>query len=252
MVCGMFWNCRGLEDEIEHVKLVLEERDAAYGVFCETKSFGANYSDSTWEWLPGPETLPSLGESVPRMGLGVLVRKSLFPGASVVSSGKCTMWVRLPGYGTDLFVCGIYVPVYPRQKRAALDELSAGCARFSNKGRLVIGGDMNARCGLNGDSMVNSYGRQLLRCCGKNLLSIANAMSDQCVGQFTRVQDVVIRAEKITFRTTIDYVLLPDSQLGSFVSLEIAELDGLDSDHKPLFVRLAWDHGGLRNFLGIY
>jgi hypothetical protein len=69
----MLWNARGLEDELAEVITYMEERGISLAGFMETKVFGTDLSRGRFKWIPGPETLPTDGDEMPRMGLGVLV-----------------------------------------------------------------------------------------------------------------------------------------------------------------------------------
>ena len=108
--------------------------------------------------------------------MGVFVDDLTYPGAHVVYSGKYSVWVRLPGTNSDLYVCGVYVPGYPSVERpAAFSEIARGYEQFRDKGRVVIGGDFNSRCAMCGDKTLNTSGRELLSFCCSNSLAIINA-----------------------------------------------------------------------------
>lgn len=90
----------------------------------------------------------------------------------------------------DLFVCFTHFPVYPSRERAcAFLELADGYDEFRDKGMLVLGGDFNSRCGMNGDEVVDTSGRQLLDFCSELGFEIVNNLAI-CKGDFTRVQTV--------------------------------------------------------------
>ena len=209
--CGLFWNSCGLEDDLDLVQEYMMEHECAFGCFSETKLFGQDLceKDEVWEWHPGPETLPALGSKLPRLGLGVMTRRSLFPSASVVRKDKYSVWVRLPGTVMDAYVCAAYIPVYDNLKKAALKEILAGCRVYRDKGLVILGGDLNARCGCNGDPVTNKYGRNLAKGCAEESMCIVNELEQLCRGEFTRVQDVAIDGVVHTRKTTLDYVLVP-------------------------------------------
>ena len=162
----------------------LEDEDIDVAAVMETKVIGTDLSTPDWKWFLGPEALPKAGGSTPRMGLGFLVRSVRFPLASVVSKGKYTVWLHLPGEERDLFLCSAYIPVYNRDKAPALKEIWEGYREYSKKGLAVMGGDLNARCGANGDHVVNSEGRQLMKSCKDEAASIANLVPGRCTGEF--------------------------------------------------------------------
>ena len=62
-VRGMWWNARGLEDDLELVQDYMVEKKIDYACFCETKVFGKDLcaGDEAWAWHAGPEVLPKLG-----------------------------------------------------------------------------------------------------------------------------------------------------------------------------------------------
>jgi hypothetical protein len=77
---------------------------------------------------------------MPRLGLGVLVDRRLFPPAAAVKAGKYSVWVRLNGADEDLFISAVYAPVYAAQKVAAFEEVMASYQTFRGKGLVAIGG----------------------------------------------------------------------------------------------------------------
>jgi hypothetical protein len=136
--------------------------------------------------------------------------------------------------------------VYDNLKKAALQEILAGCRVYRNKGLVVLGGDLNARCGCNGDPVINKYGRDLSKGCAEESMCIVNELDELCHGEFTRVQDVVVEGVKHTRKTTLDYVLVPLQQQGRVLDLVIDDKSGLDSDHRPVRVSVRWNHGPSR------
>ena len=235
-VRGMFWNCRGLETELLLLKDYMRSKAVSFACLCETKVCGADLSCSEWIWIPGPETLPKMGSALPRMGLGVLADRRMFPSAAAVKTGKYTVWVRLQGADADFFICAAYAPVYVAQKMAAFEEVIASSQTFRGKGLIAIGGDFNARCGYNGDAVVSSEGKRLVGMCQEAGLTLVNSLADICKGDFTRVQKACVDGVDTTFRTTIDYVLVPSEQEDRTISLTIDEESGLDSDHRRLLL----------------
>ena len=183
---------------------------------------------------------------MPNMGLGIMVRKDRFPSANIVRKGEYTVWVRLPGSPLDAYICAAYVPVYARLKMNALQEIVAGCDEFREKGVVLVGGDLNVRCGCNGDPVTNSHGNAVLKLCAENDLCLANKLEDRCSGEFSRVQDVLIGGVTHTRRTTLDYVLVPVEHEPRILELTIDtefEQQGLVSDHRPVQLLARWTHG---------
>ena len=52
-------------------------------------------------------------------------------------------------------------------------------------GVVIIGGDFNSRCAMNGDAVLGTCGRQLLDFCQEQGLTIDNSLP-VCEGEFTR------------------------------------------------------------------
>ena len=101
---------------------------------------------------------------------------------------KFSSWLKVPGKDVDLFVCFTHFPVYPsRERTSAFLELADGFDTFRDKGMLVFGGDFNSRCGMNGDEVVDTSGRQLLDFCSDHGFEIVNNLAI-CKGDFTRVR----------------------------------------------------------------
>jgi hypothetical protein len=238
----MFWNARGVEEDLVELIVHLDENDIQVACIMETKVFGTDLSTDKYKWISGPETLPSVGGNTPRMGLGFLVSRE-YPRASLVRKGRYTAWLRIPG-AVDLYVGAIYIPVYPQQKLEALKELWLGYQAYEHVGLVVMGGDLNARCGANGDAIVNTFGRKVLRECSEKDIDIVNMNTELVVGSFSREQTVYLKktGESVVHRTTIDYVMTQKEQAHRVESLKICEDSGLNSDHKPLAIRMRWRH----------
>jgi hypothetical protein len=115
--------------------------------------------------------------------------------------------------------------------------------RYMDKGVVLWGGDMNLRCGMNGDSVTNTAGRSLMRRCKKHGITIVNDM-DLATGEFTRKQWVRLhkdtpQEEKVLRETTIDYTLVTAVYTNRMLRFEVGEDCGLESDHLPQFGQLA-------------
>ena len=103
----LWWNARGLADDIDDLLDVMEREQVTVAVICETKSYGDELSRRGFTFLRGPETLPKPGMAVPRKGIGMLVSDKEHPHASVEETGTHSMWIKLPGQKTDMYVCGV-------------------------------------------------------------------------------------------------------------------------------------------------
>ena len=149
--------------------------------------------------------------------------------------GRYTFWIRVPGESTDLYVCVTHVPVYRAPgRKAAFDEIGEGYKFFRALGLVVIGGDFNSRCALNGDPILDTSGRHLIDFCQEHSLTIVNSLA-VCEGEFSREQ-VVLGS---WVRTTIDYVLIMDHAEDVVRKLRLNDLEP-ESDHKKLTLELGW------------
>ena len=239
----LFWNARGVVDDVDELIDYMESKDISAAGICETKVFGVDLSRRGWTWLRGPETLPYLGKTLPRMGLGFLVRDNVLKGASVVSAGKYSMWIKIPGADEVLYAGVGYAPVYPKQKFEAISELLRGAHHFAKEGVVVCGGDFNARLGCNGDVTTNAAGRWFENECGKNLISILNLRGD-FAGNYSRTQIVRVKRNgryvEEERKSTIDYLLCPSARENVVLGCGIMEDAHLHSDHKPLMAQVLW------------
>ena len=238
----MFWNARDLRDSAQGVVDYMVESKVDVAFFAETRTYDSDLSQGIWKWLAGTEKLPLPGDSAPRLGMGAFVNMNKFPGASVAKTYERSMWLRLPGKHCDLFVCSVHLPLYssPREREKVITEVQEGYEKFKDRGTVLFGGDFNSRCGLNGDTVLGQSGRQLFDFCKLNSLTIVNDM-ECCTGEYTRVEDVVVNGVTVTRRSTIDYTLVPTADKGMVVDLHIDDNSGLDSDHRPLLLKVAWE-----------
>jgi hypothetical protein len=250
----MYWNARGLEDELAETLTLMEERGISMAGFTETKVFGTDLSRGRWRWINGPETLPAKGDKTAKLGLGVMVDDRKHPNATIDSIGVYTMWVRLPGGASggdrDLYFGVVYCPVYDSEKKAAMKEIVAGFTRYRDKGVVMMGGDMNVRCGMNGDPVISTPGRVLMRMCDKADIIFVNDM-ELATGEYTRQQWVELHkgtpeAETVLRRTTIDYTLMAEADTDRVLRFAVGEDCGLDSDHRPQFGQIDMRDDGQR------
>jgi endonuclease/exonuclease/phosphatase (EEP) superfamily protein YafD len=163
----------------------------------------------------------------------MLVNTERFPDGDVILHTKCTQWTSLAGGATPVFVGVCYVPCGPEADRQeAYDDMEEAITRFGKLGRVIIGGDFNARCRLNSDRLTNTAGRSLVKFCSQNALTMINAMP-ATTGKFSRIQRVVLNGTVTVQESTIDYVLVPTVDESSVLSLNLCDAD-LESDHRPL------------------
>ena len=67
-VAGMFFNVRGLEDDLDDILEYMSEKDIVFACFAETKVFGRS---DHWRYIRGPECLPGATVSgVQEFGFG--------------------------------------------------------------------------------------------------------------------------------------------------------------------------------------
>ena len=95
MVRILFWNARGLKSVIYDLLVVLDEMKVDICCISETRSCMIDFATNEWQWVPGKEYVPSMGNACPRLGLGVLVNKRTMPRATLISSAESSMWVRV-------------------------------------------------------------------------------------------------------------------------------------------------------------
>ena len=93
----MFWNARGLADEVQQTLEFMTSRNVAAALFCETNVYDANLSQGRWKWLRASQLLPHPGDTSPRRGMGAFINKDILPGASVVKVYDDSFWVNIPG-----------------------------------------------------------------------------------------------------------------------------------------------------------
>jgi hypothetical protein len=184
------------------------------------------------------------------MGLGVLVDTDVHRCAALVSSGDYTMWVRVPGGARrDMYFCVMYFPVYRDQKNKAIEEMLQGYLVYRPKGVVVMGGDLNVRCGMNGDGVINTAGRAFMRLAKKHNMTFVNAM-ELAEGLFSRQQWVQLykdtpKPEWVLRQTTIDYTLICEQDSSRVHAYEVGEELGEDaSDHRVQALTLDMDDTG--------
>jgi len=237
----MFWNVRGVKSVLGELLFRLDRDSIPFCGVSESHVYGENLSQGDWVWLRGPESLPVLGMSVPSRGLGAFVNGKILPGASVAFSGAHCFCVRIPmPPGKSLYVFTVHWPLacdrHGREK--AWFELSASYKKFSKLGIVVIGGDFNSRCALNGDATLDKGGRELFDFCDDEGIFLVNADASKCVGEFSRVSPMTRDGVKTVDYSTIDYVLVDHHFEHLVKGMHLLSKEELDSDHKPVLLEL--------------
>ena len=241
---GMFWNGRGIVDKVDELTMFMEREEISYCMISESRNYGRDLSRGRWKWLAGAECLPEVGCPTPPKGLGALINMDRLPNATIVKSTTCALWIRVPGLTVDLYVAGIYLPCGPSiYRQSALEAIGDDYKTFRSLGLVLLGGDMNARCSMNGDMVTDSRGRRLMEFAYERNLTVLNARDDLCSGMFTRELLTTTAGARVVHRTTIDYVMVPDGQVKCVDRMQIIDDSGLISDHKPILLVVAWQCG---------
>ena len=248
----MSLNVRGLMSELSSGSLlkVMCEYKVAVACFMETRLVSQDPSRSLpvayshYYWVSCSNLKPSASGTAPRRVLGILVDGRILPGAVVVPDGmgEHTCWVTLPSRSSspDVFLCLVHMhgPEHKAKRAAAFNEIKAGVVKYRSKGILMLMGDFNSRCAMNGDDILLGSGRELMDYCDDETLVIINAL-DVCEGSFTRVEE----RERTVIETTVDYMIIDSQCEERAVNMTIVEDADLDSDHRPLILGLEWPVG---------
>jgi hypothetical protein len=238
----VFWNPRGITNKATELKQLLTKESAVYAGISESQTYknSLTLSDGRWRWDAGSEGSPSEkgGTGIAR-GMGAFIDTHLTK-ASVIRTGKFAIWHRLElkGVGKPLAVGTAYFPKAQDVKGhvAANKELCADFAYLAEQGyRVVLGGDLNAHTGANGDDTpTDAAGRMLLETLEWANMIMVNTMPGKCVGGPSRVQ-----VQKDGVQTsTIDYVICSTDLSHHVQGLRILE-GQMGSDHRPLVLTLA-------------
>lgn len=107
-----------------------------------------------------------------------------------------------------MVIAVVYLPPagqrWQEQRQQELAEVSKFVRRFGVKhNNIIIGGDLNCRIAVNGDSVTNAEGSELLRFSLDHQLTIVNQLPRICSGKHSWERK---RGAEIQ-RSTIDYVL---------------------------------------------
>jgi hypothetical protein len=234
----VFWNARGIGNKEVELKAYLGEADASYAGISESRAYNdtGNLSDGTWKWEAGTEGRPVTNSGASR-GMGAFVNRNKVK-ASVVDTGRYTMWHRVELEGDDCLIIGLGYFPNAQDLTGHADanaELLGKLLHFCKKGHVVFGGDLNAHTGLAGDD-VDAAGTMLLDTIERAGMLMVNDMQGVCVGTGGPTREQV--REDGTQRSTIDYVLITPSLAKAVVSMTV-EGDQMGSDHKPLKLSLS-------------
>lgn len=197
---------------------------------------------SRYRWIFGAES-ERVPEGRVRGGVAFLVANSIMGAVSLAKADRNQLWIRVRDQKKIIYVGVVYLPpagsAYAEERRTILRELSSNIIHFgSNADAIVIGGDLNARMGANGDQTCNAEGRDLKLFAQASDLAIVNLDDTRCVGEFTRERKCGSKIQK----STIDYVLVSSAHMHLVRQMTICDEPSLrlGSDHKPLKLDLAW------------
>jgi hypothetical protein len=127
----------------------------------------------------GTEVQPSEANNFKyHRGMAALVHVDM-PNVMLLRVRQDTMWMWVwAGHGS-WHVCNVYSPQASDAagKARLFTELALDVAEYQRQGAIIIGGDMNARLGANGDSESNSSGRQLQSFAESHDMCIVNLSS---------------------------------------------------------------------------
>jgi hypothetical protein len=234
----VWWNPRGIKNKKEIFKMFLVEKGAVYAGIAESQAYkSTELTDGKWRWDAGKEGTPLLRGGNPDGGVGAFTDITRCK-ASVDRVGKYSMWhrVELDFMEEPLYLATCYFPQAKDAKRqaAANEELAVDVLYYKTMGHVIIGGDMNAHTGSNFDtSPIDAAGRLFLATLMDTGTLLVNTMGGRCNGGPSRVQ---VRSDGNQM-STLDYVACSPSVSPHIDYLTIEE-DSMDSDHRPLVLRL--------------
>ena len=188
-----------------------------------------------FRWIFGSPAVRSTSGR-PRGGVAFAIRRSV-SGVHVLSSSRNSLWISIPTRSGPLFVGVLYLPpagsAHSAERSELLAAFSTMTSKLKAKGLVVVGGDLNARMAVNGDSVTNAEGRQLVSFAAESGLSIINATS-KCTGQFSweRVVKGVLQ------QSTIDYCLASSMHIIKKMLILSTPSLRAGSDHKPILLKL--------------
>ena len=216
----------------------------------------------------------------PSGGISIMLRhqlrgKSNNNAISIIKESECFIWFKLDRhlfeFDRDLYICASYIPpenssFWTVDKSDPYDQLEQDCAKFQNRGNVIISGDFNARTGSkpdhvpdfmendniehfalqsstsvldssgkkirnNQDCVVNSYGNKLLSLCKSLNLRILNGRTlGDSAGAFTSFQ--------YNGRSTVDYVIADENIIHKIPTLSVSPPTHL-SDHAHISFRVS-------------
>ena len=218
----------------------------------------------------------SIEPSRVRGGLGVFIKQSLVKGIEIVDK-TCTeyIWLKLSryffGFPNDIYICFVYIPPVNSSYtiRTGIDKtiftnLEENINKFSNKGEIVLMGDMNAHISRKDYDYIKMDSNDLLIDDLPSTYKVDNIMKDRniikeqstnvygkqildlCISAELRILngrilgDTMGRLTSYNFRGTAvdDYCICSASLLNSVLSFEVDEYCPLLSDHCPITLTL--------------
>jgi endonuclease/exonuclease/phosphatase family metal-dependent hydrolase len=241
-----FHNVNGIAVKDEELVRAADFLQTSIIGICETQLYRARSlcaelgGKTAYRWIFGLDA-ERLAEGRARGGVAFLVSNTVSRFVSLVKADRNQLWIKVHNREVTLYVCVVYLPPagsgYAEERQDIVRDLLSNVTRFRARGAaVVIGGDFNARTGVNGDTVVNAEGRELLQLADSNSLEIINFDRRRCSGHFTRERKYGTDMQ----RSTIDYVMVDSSHSCLVKKLSILDEPKvrLGSDHKPLLVDL--------------
>lgn len=158
-----------------------------------------------------------------------------------------TQWLRATttepdaeGRQTHIHIASVYMPNANNTNARALvwqhvertcERLRDGFKLDTDLNAIVIGGDLNGRLAMNGDTTANAAGAEIRDFAERNEMVIANAHA-------TARGDCSFTANAA--RSTVDYALVDAAHDDAITALQIHDNSGIGSDHKPLVLELTF------------
>ena len=215
-------------------------------------------------------------------GVSILCKDEHRSGVKIEESAEGFIWVKLDAkffnLNKDLFLCAIYIPPqYSENKYAKktdyYDCLNKSIMKYSQKGNILLAGDLNSRVGsfqeeifhkinqvdelcpneveysesmtqrLSCDNVINAYGKKLLKICKSFDLKIVNGnVPGDRLGSFT--------CYNTRGSSVVDYFIC-DKNLFNIVTRMNVHPPQFNSIHAPISIKLDTqfqiDHGRENN-----
>src|SRR6185312_5038890 len=120
-----------------------------------------------------------------------------------------TMWCRMDNPPSlPLFIACAYAPVSAREQDRSRfwSELRQSLAKYRALGIVVVGGDFNGRLAVNGDTVTNAAGEEILDFATAHGLTILNKLPS-AKGSFSFFDGTKANGPR---QSTVDYILADD------------------------------------------